>query len=69
MLPWLAYWIQHGAVPVATMNMQHGVAEGEEIPDAWHHQLIFGVMPNAVFMTNPLDLGMYSDSRGLHYEN
>ncbi|XP_076839327.1 uncharacterized protein LOC143484477 [Brachyhypopomus gauderio] len=56
LVPWLARWIRRGAVPVATMNMQRGVAEGEDIPDAWHHQLIFGVGPNAVFMTNPLDV-------------
>ncbi|MEQ2300995.1 hypothetical protein AMECASPLE_031505 [Ameca splendens] len=53
---WLAHWIRKGAVPVATMNMQLAVPEGEEVPDAWHHQLIFGVAPNAVFMTNPLDV-------------
>ncbi|XP_071774338.1 uncharacterized protein LOC139926489 [Centroberyx gerrardi] len=56
LVPWLAGWIRKGAVPVATMNMQRAVAEGEEVPDAWHHQLIFGVTPNAVFMTNPLDV-------------
>ncbi|KAJ8253230.1 hypothetical protein GJAV_G00210520 [Gymnothorax javanicus] len=56
LVPWLAFWIRKGAVPVATMNMQLAVPEGEEIPDAWHHQLIFGVGPNAVFMTNPLDV-------------
>ncbi|KAF1371615.1 hypothetical protein PFLUV_G00270220 [Perca fluviatilis] len=56
LIPWLARWIQNGAVPVATMNMQLAVPEGEEVPDAWHHQLIFGVAPNAVFMTNPLDV-------------
>ncbi|XP_060715962.1 uncharacterized protein LOC132839159 [Tachysurus vachellii] len=56
LVPWLAHWIRHKAIPVATMNMQRGVAEGEEIPDAWHHQLIFGVAPSAVFMTNPLDV-------------
>ncbi|KAL1022373.1 hypothetical protein UPYG_G00025920 [Umbra pygmaea] len=38
------------------MNMQLAVPEGEEVPDAWHHQLIFGVGPNAVYMTNPLDV-------------
>lgn len=54
--PWLARWILRGAVPIATMNMQRAVPEGEEIPDAWHHQLIFGVAPSAVFMTNPLDV-------------
>ncbi|XP_038153061.1 uncharacterized protein LOC119791184 [Cyprinodon tularosa] len=53
---WLARWIRKGAVPVATMNMQLAVPDGEEVPDAWHHQLIFGVAPNAVFMTNPLDV-------------
>ncbi|XP_038576408.1 uncharacterized protein LOC119904078 [Micropterus salmoides] len=56
LVPWLAHWIRNGAVPVATMNMQLAVPEGEEVPDAWHHQLIFGVAPNAVFMTNPLDV-------------
>lgn len=56
LVPWLARWILRGAVPVATMNMQKAVPEGEEIPDAWHHQLIFGVGPRAVFMTNPLDV-------------
>lgn len=57
LVPWLARWIRKGAVPVATMNMQLAVPEGEEVPDAWHHQLIFGVTSNAVFMTNPLDVG------------
>ncbi|XP_054480070.1 uncharacterized protein LOC129111932 [Anoplopoma fimbria] len=56
LIPWLARWIRNGAVPVATMNMQLAVPEGEEVPDAWHHQLIFGVAPNTVFMTNPLDV-------------
>ncbi|CAK6973713.1 uncharacterized protein LOC128354125 [Scomber scombrus] len=56
LVPWLARWIRKGAVPVATMNMQLVVPKGEEVPDAWHHQLIFGVAPTTVFMTNPLDL-------------
>lgn len=68
LVPWLAHWIRHRAVPVATMNMQRGVPEGEETPDAWHHQLIFGVAPNAVFMTNPLDVGMCRDIRDLKYQ-
>ncbi|CAL8307994.1 unnamed protein product [Merluccius merluccius] len=55
--PWLARWIRRGAVPVATMNMQVAVPRGEEVPDAWHHQLMFGVAPNnAIFMANPLDV-------------
>ncbi|XP_034533844.1 uncharacterized protein LOC117808293 [Notolabrus celidotus] len=56
LVPWLARWIRKGAVPIATMNMQQAIPEGEEVPDAWHHQLIFGVAPNSVFMTNPLDV-------------
>ncbi|XP_066561903.1 uncharacterized protein LOC136750760 [Amia ocellicauda] len=56
LVPWLAGWIRGGAVPVATMNMQLAVPMGEEVPDAWHHQLIFGVSSNAVYMTNPLDV-------------
>ncbi|TRY92783.1 hypothetical protein DNTS_024854 [Danionella cerebrum] len=56
LVPWLAHWILRGAVPVATMNMQRAVSRGDQIPDAWHHQLIFGVAPGAVFMTNPIDL-------------
>ncbi|KAM9327670.1 uncharacterized protein KZ484_019140 [Pholidichthys leucotaenia] len=55
LVPWIARWIRKGAVPVATMNLQVGVPEGEEVPDAWHHQLIFAVTPYCVFMTNPLD--------------
>lgn len=56
LVAWLAGWIRRGGVPVATMNMQLAVADGDEVPDAWHHQLVFGVAPNAVFMTNPLDV-------------
>ncbi|XP_041637972.1 uncharacterized protein LOC121506295 [Cheilinus undulatus] len=56
LVPWLANWMRKGAVPIATMNMQRAVPEGEDVPDAWHHQLIFGAAPNAIFMTNPLDM-------------
>ncbi|XP_043946031.1 uncharacterized protein LOC122816985 isoform X2 [Protopterus annectens] len=53
---WLAKWIQKGTVPIATMNMQVAVTKGEEVPDAWHHQMIFGVGPDGVYMTNPLEV-------------
>ncbi|XP_005986799.1 uncharacterized protein LOC102360780 isoform X2 [Latimeria chalumnae] len=53
---WLATWIQKGAIPVATMNMQLAVPESEEIPDAWHHQMIFGVGPEGIYLTNPLEV-------------
>jgi hypothetical protein len=52
---WLADWIKKGAAPIATLNLQRGVKTGQTIPDAWHHQMIFGVGPNGVYLTNPLD--------------
>lgn len=57
LLHWLAKWLNKGAVPIATLNLQRGVAwvPGQTIPDAWHHQMIFGVGPNGVYMTNPLE--------------
>ena len=35
---WLADWIRKGAVPIATLNLQKGVKQGQTVPDAWHHQ-------------------------------
>merc|ERR1719376_1306279 len=56
LLPWLSDWIRKGAVPLATLNRQRGeVRVGQTIPDAWHHQMIFGVGPNGVYLTNPLE--------------
>ncbi|KAL3288637.1 hypothetical protein HHI36_003070 [Cryptolaemus montrouzieri] len=49
---WLGFWIQHGAVPVATLNLQK--CDGS-IPDSWHHQMIFGVDSTNVYLTNPLE--------------
>ena len=34
-----------GGVCVCTLNLQCGVSPGETIPDAWHHQMVFGVGP------------------------
>uniref|UniRef100_UPI00398F2182 uncharacterized protein isoform X1 n=2 Tax=Pristiophorus japonicus TaxID=55135 RepID=UPI00398F2182 len=56
LLAWLAGWMKKGAVAIATMNMQIAVPEGQEIPDAWHHQMIFGVGPDGIYMTNPLEV-------------
>lgn len=52
---WLSYWIKKGAVPIATLNLQRGVGCGGLIPDAWHHQMIFGVGPLGIYLTNPLE--------------
>ncbi|XP_042197814.1 uncharacterized protein LOC121850380 [Callorhinchus milii] len=53
---WLAGWIRRGAVPVATMNLQVAPPEGEEVPDAWHHQMIFGVDTAGIYLTNPIQV-------------
>lgn len=52
---WLSYWMKKGAIPIATLNLQAGLLPGSPIPDAWHHQMIFGVSPRGVFLTNPLE--------------
>lgn len=49
---WLAFWIRNGAIPVATLNLQKCAGT---IPDAWHHQMIFGVSPRGIFLTNPFE--------------
>ncbi|VVC97966.1 unnamed protein product [Leptidea sinapis] len=50
---WLADWISLGAVPILTLNLQQG-CEGD-VPDAWHHQMVFGVSPRGIFMCNPVE--------------
>ena len=40
---WLSDWIKRGAVPMVTLNLQKAVTSGYMIPDAWHHQMVFGV--------------------------
>lgn len=44
-----------GAVPIATLNLQNGIAPGNPVPDAWHHQMVFGVGPRGVYLTNPVE--------------
>lgn len=55
LLKWLGSWIKKGAVPIASLNLQCGVASGQSIPDSWHHQMVFGVGPKGVYLTNPLE--------------
>ncbi|XP_013187776.2 uncharacterized protein LOC106132790 [Amyelois transitella] len=50
---WLADWITLGAVPILTLNLQVG-CEGD-IPDAWHHQMVFGVSPRGIYLCNPVE--------------
>lgn len=42
---WLASWIRQGAVPMVTLNLQRAVPVGWAVPDAWHHQMVYGVGP------------------------
>ncbi|XP_034936158.1 uncharacterized protein [Chelonus insularis] len=51
---WLYYWISRGAAPIATLNLQN-CGKGCKIPDAWHHQMIFGVSQAGIYLTNPLE--------------
>jgi len=44
-----------GAVPIVTLNLQNGIAPGIQVPDAWHHQMSFGVGPRGIYLTNPLE--------------
>jgi hypothetical protein len=44
-----------GAVPIATLNLQSGIAPGNPVPDAWHHQMVFGVGPRGIYLTNPVE--------------
>ena len=37
-----------GAVPVVTLNLQKAVPSGHHVPDAWHHQMVFGVGPQGI---------------------
>ncbi|XP_047031168.1 uncharacterized protein LOC124638280 [Helicoverpa zea] len=50
---WLADWITLGAVPILTLNLQAGC--DNDIPDAWHHQMVFGVSPRGVYLCNPVE--------------
>ncbi|KAJ8717207.1 hypothetical protein PYW08_005606 [Mythimna loreyi] len=50
---WLADWITLGAVPILTLNLQAGYEH--DIPDAWHHQMVFGVSPRGVYLCNPVE--------------
>ncbi|GFG30302.1 hypothetical protein Cfor_01534 [Coptotermes formosanus] len=52
---WLAYWMKKGAIPIATLNLQNGIAPGSPVPDAWHHQMVFGVGPRGIYLINPVE--------------
>ena len=45
-----------GAIPLVTLNLQKAVPSDYMIPDAWHHQMVFGVSQQGVFLTNPQEI-------------
>uniref|UniRef100_A0A1B6MG20 Uncharacterized protein n=1 Tax=Graphocephala atropunctata TaxID=36148 RepID=A0A1B6MG20_9HEMI len=58
LVSWLSHWIRRGAVPIVTVNPQRGLRAGggEQVPDAWHHQMVHGVSARGVHLTNPLEV-------------
>lgn len=50
---WMVTWMRKGAVLVASLNLQKQVPQGMPVPDAWHHQMIYGVIESGVFTLNP----------------
>jgi len=54
---WLSGWISRGCVPVATVNLQRAVSSpGAQIADSWHHQMIWGVSGQNVYLSNHLEV-------------
>ncbi|KAH9498189.1 hypothetical protein Btru_007917 [Bulinus truncatus] len=56
LLQWLAYWMKRGAIPMATLNLQQGPHSLWQVPDSWHHQMVYGVSHQGLYLTNPLEI-------------
>ncbi|GFR59761.1 pyroglutamyl-peptidase 1 [Elysia marginata] len=56
LLQWLAYWMKRGAIPMATLNLQQGPHLVWQVPDSWHHQMVYGVSHQGLYLTNPLEI-------------
>ena len=55
---WLAGWISLGLVPVLTINVQRSnirCPDGQP-QDSWHHQMVWGVSGQDVYLANPLEI-------------
>ena len=67
---WLRDWINLGAVPLATLNLQRGpVRPGQTIPDAWHHQVSLSFIINfnlGVFLCEVTDFFIATNFRNTH---
>ncbi len=55
LVEWLAGWLKKGCAASALMNLQRTVNEDGSVPDAWHHQMIYGCMGGKVMLTNPVE--------------
>lgn len=53
---WLKKWIHLGGVPVVTLNCQRIKYPDGTTPDAWHHQMVYGVSDAGIHMTNPYQI-------------
>lgn len=53
---WLKKWIHLGAVPLVTFNCQKIKNSDGTIPDAWHHQMVYGVSDAGIHLTNPYQI-------------
>ncbi|XP_018333107.1 uncharacterized protein LOC108742406 isoform X2 [Agrilus planipennis] len=53
----LRFWMKNDTVPIATVNLQKcsNYKNSGTIPDAWHHQMIFGISSKGIHLTNPLE--------------
>ncbi|XP_011676930.2 uncharacterized protein LOC100891091 [Strongylocentrotus purpuratus] len=58
---WLKGWMRQGVVGLATLNLQRAVPQGYQVPDAWHHQMIYGVEDNKIYMCNPVVAESHAD--------
>ncbi|XP_068725062.1 uncharacterized protein [Montipora capricornis] len=56
---WLRYWLLNGAVPLATLNCQKVPLCTGMIPDAWHHQVIYGVSEKGLHLINPQEVSSF----------
>jgi len=54
---WLAGWISRGLVPVLTLNVQKARQSSDGmIQDSWHHQMVWGVSGQEIYLANPLEM-------------
>ena len=49
--------ISQGMVPVLTLNVQKGApCPDGQLQDSWHHQMVWGVSGQDIYLSNPLDV-------------